>query len=60
MKLISVIGAVTLLAGSIFALYMALHLYVDHQRVDVFHLLVGTLTAVLAVLLFRRARVGRS
>ena len=55
MKALPLVGAVILLAGSIFALNMAFHLYTDHERLDVFHLVVGTLSAVLAVLLVRRA-----
>lgn len=55
MKVLPAVGAAILLAGSLFALNIAFHLYTDHQRLDVFHLIVGTLSAVLAVLLVRRA-----
>ncbi len=55
MKVIPAVGAVILLAGSIFALNIVFHLYTDHEHLDVFHLIVGTLSAVLALLLMRRA-----
>lgn len=49
------VAAAILVAGSVFALRMAVHLYIDHEHVDVFHFLVGTLAAVSALVLLLRS-----
>lgn len=53
-RTLSLIAAAVLVAGSVFALRMAQHLYANHEQVDVFHIVVGTLGVVLALLLLRR------
>lgn len=49
------LAATVLIAGSIFALRMAVHVYTHHEHVDVFHLVVGTIGAALAVYLVRQS-----
>lgn len=59
MKPLPALGALLLLLGSAFALRLVYHSYTHHDNLDVFHVIVGISTALLAVALLWRARTGR-